>query len=57
MAGRRACALQRFGAQAWQSHGIASLRFIRGLRLALENVLGMLAAGDTPEKILEGYPF
>jgi hypothetical protein len=57
MAGRRACALKRFGAQAWQSHGIASLRFIRGRRLALENVLGMLAAGDTPEKILEGYPF
>ena len=57
MAGRRACALKRFGAQAWQSRRIASLRFIRGRRLALENVLGMLAAGDTPEKILEGYPF
>ena len=29
---------------------------IRGLRLAVEHVLGMLAAGDTPEKILEEYP-
>jgi hypothetical protein len=57
MVGRRACALKRFGAQAWESHGITSLRFIRGRRLVLENVLGMLAAGDTPEKILGGYPF
>jgi uncharacterized protein (DUF433 family) len=24
--------------------------------LAVEHVLGMLAAGDTPETILEGYP-
>ncbi len=30
---------------------------IRGRRLALEHVLGMLAAGDTPETILEGYPW
>lgn len=30
---------------------------IRGHRLAVERVLGMLAAGDTPETILEGYPW
>jgi uncharacterized protein (DUF433 family) len=29
---------------------------IRGRRLAVEHVLAMLAAGDTPETILEGYP-
>lgn len=28
---------------------------IRGHRLAVEHVLGMLAAGDTIETILEGY--
>jgi uncharacterized protein (DUF433 family) len=28
---------------------------IRGRRLAVEHVLGMLAAGDTHETILEGY--
>lgn len=28
---------------------------IRGRRLAVEHVLGMLAAGDTPDTILEGY--
>jgi uncharacterized protein (DUF433 family) len=28
---------------------------IRGRRLAVEHVLGMLAAGDTEETILEGY--
>jgi uncharacterized protein (DUF433 family) len=28
---------------------------IRARRLAVEHVLGMLAAGDTPETILEGY--
>ena len=28
---------------------------IRGHRLAVEHLLGMLAAGDTPETILEGY--
>jgi len=27
-----------------------------GRMLAVEHVLGMLAAGDTPETILEGYP-
>ena len=30
---------------------------IRGRRLAVEHVLGMLAVGDTPEIILEGYPW
>jgi uncharacterized protein (DUF433 family) len=30
---------------------------IRGRRLAVEHVLEMLAAGDTPETILEGYPW
>jgi uncharacterized protein (DUF433 family) len=28
---------------------------IRGKRLAVEHVLGMLAAGDSPETILAGY--
>ncbi len=28
---------------------------IRGRRLAVEHILGMLAAGDTPETILLGY--
>jgi uncharacterized protein (DUF433 family) len=30
---------------------------IRGRRLAVEHVLAMLAAGDSPETILEGYPW
>jgi uncharacterized protein (DUF433 family) len=30
---------------------------IRGHRLAVEHVLGMLATGDTPETILQGYPW
>ncbi len=30
---------------------------IRGRRLAVEHVLGMLAAGDTFETLLEGYPW
>jgi uncharacterized protein (DUF433 family) len=30
---------------------------IRGRRLAVEHVLEMLAAGDTPEIILQGYPW
>jgi uncharacterized protein (DUF433 family) len=30
---------------------------IRGKRLAVEHVLGMLAAGDSPQVILEGYPW
>ena len=28
---------------------------IRGRRLAVEHILGMLAAGDTPETIQKGY--
>ena len=30
---------------------------VGGRRLAVEHVLGMLAAGDTPEIILQGYPW
>lgn len=30
---------------------------IRGRRLAIEHILGMLAAGDTIETILAGYPW
>ncbi len=30
---------------------------IRGRRLAVEHVLGMLAAGDSHETILKGYPW
>jgi uncharacterized protein (DUF433 family) len=30
---------------------------IRGRRLAVEHVLAMLAAGDTAETLLEGYPW
>lgn len=30
---------------------------IRGHRLAVEHVLGMLAAGDSVETLLEGYPW
>ncbi len=30
---------------------------IRGRRLAVEHVLGMLAVGDSVETILEGYPW
>lgn len=30
---------------------------IRGLRIAVEHILGMLAAGDTQENILQEYPF
>ncbi|MGH2587581.1 MAG: DUF433 domain-containing protein [Dehalococcoidia bacterium] len=30
---------------------------IRGRRMAVEHVLGMLAAGDTAEILLEGYPW
>jgi len=30
---------------------------IRGHRLAVEHVLGMLAAGDTPPAILGAYPY
>ena len=30
---------------------------IQNRRLAVEHVLGMLAAGDTPEIVLQGYPW
>lgn len=30
---------------------------VRGRRLAVEHILGMLAAGDTHEQILLGYPW
>ena len=30
---------------------------IRGRRLAVEHVLGMLAAGDSAQTILDGYPW
>lgn len=30
---------------------------VRGRRLAVEHVLGMLAAGDTTETLLESYPW
>jgi len=30
---------------------------IRGMRLAVEHVLGMLAAGESSERLLEEYPF
>lgn len=30
---------------------------IRGRRLAVEHILGMLAASDDPETILRGYPW
>jgi uncharacterized protein (DUF433 family) len=27
------------------------------MRIAVEHVLGMLAAGETPERLIEEYPF
>ena len=30
---------------------------IRGMRISVEHVLGMLAAGDTAQEILREYPF
>ena len=30
---------------------------VRGRRIAVEHILGMLAAGDTLEEIVEFYPF
>ncbi|MGH8226493.1 MAG: DUF433 domain-containing protein [Steroidobacteraceae bacterium] len=30
---------------------------IRGMRIAVEHVLGMLAAGDTAQAIIEAYPY
>jgi len=39
------------------SNIFAGKPIIRGRRLAVEHVLGMLAAGDTFETLLEGYPW
>lgn len=30
---------------------------IRGMRIAVEHVVGMLAAGDSPERLLQEYSF
>jgi uncharacterized protein (DUF433 family) len=30
---------------------------IRGMRIAVEHIIGMLASGSTIEELLEGYPF
>ena len=30
---------------------------IRGMRIAVEHILGMLASGSTVEELLAGYPF
>jgi uncharacterized protein (DUF433 family) len=30
---------------------------IRGRRLAVEHILGMLGAGDTPDELLRAYPW
>ncbi len=30
---------------------------VRGMRMAVEHILGMLAAGETAETILKEYPF
>ena len=30
---------------------------VRGRRLAVEHILGILAAGDTPETLLAAYPW
>ncbi len=30
---------------------------IRGMRMAVEHVLGMLASGDSPERLLQEFPF
>jgi uncharacterized protein (DUF433 family) len=30
---------------------------VRGMRIAVEHVLGMLVAGDTPERLLQEYSF
>ncbi len=35
----------------------SSKPIIRGRRLAVEHVLGMLTAGDTVETLIEGYPW
>lgn len=46
--------LQRIGANP---KIVGGKPIIRGRRLAVEHVLGMLAAGDTIETVLEGYPW
>lgn len=30
---------------------------VRGMRIAVEHVLGMLAAGDSADRLLDEYPF
>lgn len=30
---------------------------VRGRRLAVEHILGMLASGDAPQVIMQGYPW
>jgi uncharacterized protein (DUF433 family) len=30
---------------------------VRGMRMAVEHVLGMLAAGESPENLLQEFPF
>ncbi|MEX2317028.1 MAG: DUF433 domain-containing protein [Pirellulales bacterium] len=30
---------------------------VRGMRIAVDHILAMLAAGDSPEKLLAEYPF
>lgn len=30
---------------------------IRGMRIAVEHILGMLASGSTDKELLDGYPF
>ena len=57
----------QFGDLLWIGHLLKRITFnpeifggkpiIRGRRLAVEHVLGMLAAGDSAETILEGYPW
>ena len=38
-------------------HIFGGKAIIRGRRLAVEHVLGMLAAGDTPDTLLAAYPW
>jgi len=39
------------------THIFGGKPIIRGHRLAVEHVLGMLAAGDTPQTLLAAYPW
>lgn len=41
----------------WNPEIFGGKPIIRGRRLAVEHVLGMLAAGDATEDLLEAYPF